>query len=195
MNSREPASAAPTGAPRPLVKSIHTESKALAYSPAAMPLATTAFMRRAPSRCVRRPPRRATSVTEAIRASGQIEPPPRLLVCSTQRRRLFVVLAACAVKRVNVYARECCGTTGLEVDRMRGAMSDHLIARPAVHAQRNLVTHRTGRKEQCSFLAEQLGDHLLQRVDGRILKRLLVADLRLAHELAHRPCGARDGIA
>jgi len=27
MNAREPASAAPTGAPRPFVKSIHTESK------------------------------------------------------------------------------------------------------------------------------------------------------------------------
>src|ERR1700731_1112009 len=49
MNSREPARAAPTGAPSPLVKSIQAESKGAAHSRAATPLATTAFRRRAPS--------------------------------------------------------------------------------------------------------------------------------------------------
>ena len=88
MNSREPASAAPTGAPSPLVKSIHAESKGAAHSRAATPLATTAFSRRAPSRWVARRWRRATSVTARTRDSGQIEPPPRLLVCSTHTRRL-----------------------------------------------------------------------------------------------------------
>ncbi len=80
--------AAPTGAPRPLVKSIHAESNGAAYSRAEMPLATTAFMRRAPSRCVESPWPRATAVTSLMRASGHTEPPPRLLVCSTQRSRL-----------------------------------------------------------------------------------------------------------
>jgi hypothetical protein len=64
-----------------------------------------------------------------------------------------------------------------------------------VHAQRDLVAHRAGRKEQRGFLAEQLGHHFLERVDGWILEGLLVADFRFAHELAHRLRRARDGVA
>ena len=52
-----------TGAPSSLVKSIHAESNGFAYSPAATPLATTAFISRASSRCVRIPCCCATSVT------------------------------------------------------------------------------------------------------------------------------------
>jgi len=70
------------------LKSIHAESNGAAHSRAAIPLATTAFMRRAPSRCVASRWRRATSVTARTRSSGQIEPPPRLLVCSTHTSRL-----------------------------------------------------------------------------------------------------------
>src|SRR5215468_1939819 len=88
MKSREPAMAAPTGAPRPLVKSIHVVSKGSAHCRAAMPEATTAFMSRAPSMWVLRRWRRAMSVTARICGSGQIEPPPRFEVCSTHTSRL-----------------------------------------------------------------------------------------------------------
>ena len=44
MKAALPASTAPSGAPRPLVKSIQTESKEAAMSLAAMPEATQAFM-------------------------------------------------------------------------------------------------------------------------------------------------------
>src|SRR2546427_314506 len=129
MNAREPAMAAPTGAPRPLVKSIHTESNGAAYSRAEMPLATTAFMRRAPSRCVESPWRRATAVTAVV------------------------------------------------------------------HAQRDLVAHRAGRQEDGGFLAQQLGHHLAEEVDRRVLHLLLVAHLGVAHEAAHVGGGAGDGVA
>ncbi len=88
MKSREPAMAAPTGAPSPLVKSIHAESKGAAHSRADTPVATTAFMRRAPSMWLTSPRRRATSVTSRIFSRGQMEPPPRFDVCSTQTSRL-----------------------------------------------------------------------------------------------------------
>ena len=63
MKSAGPARHAPTGAPSPLVKSSHALSNPPAHSAASMPLATTAFMSRAPSRCVARPVARATPST------------------------------------------------------------------------------------------------------------------------------------
>src|SRR5436309_3090524 len=92
-------------------------------------------------------------------------------------------------------ARQRRRSAGLEVDRVRGVVGDHLFAGPRVHAQRDLVAHRARGQEHRGFLAEQLGDHLAEHVDGRILELLLVAHLGVAHEAAHLPRGARDGIA
>jgi hypothetical protein len=50
MNSREPHSADPTGAPKPLLKQTETLSNRLAIAPAVDPLATAALNKRAPSR-------------------------------------------------------------------------------------------------------------------------------------------------
>ena len=64
-----------------------------------------------------------------------------------------------------------------------------------MHAHRDLVAHRAGRQEERGVLPEELRDHRLERVDGRILALLLVPDLRLAHEPAHLLRGFRDGVA
>src|SRR6267142_2643547 len=143
MKSRGPARAAPTGAPRPLVKSIHAESKGAAHSWAGTPEATTAFKRRAPSMWVESPRRRATA---------------------------------------------------LEVDRMRRLVRQQLLAVAAVHAERDLVTHGARRQEERGLLAEELGDHLLEEIDGRVFELLLVAHFRLAHEAAHVLGGLGDRI-
>ncbi len=50
-NSDDPASAEPTGAPRPLLKQTLTESNGSARSCSLSPVATEAFHKRAPSRC------------------------------------------------------------------------------------------------------------------------------------------------
>jgi len=71
------------------------------------------------------------------------------------------------------------------VDEVRGAVGQHLVARPRVHLDRDLVAHGAGGEVQRRFLAQEIGDHLLQQVHGRVLALLLVAHLGLAHEAAH----------
>src|SRR5438034_742561 len=65
-----PAIAAPTGAPRPFEKQIATVSKCRAQSRAGTPEATTAFINRAPSRCMASPCPRAQAEISATAASG-----------------------------------------------------------------------------------------------------------------------------
>src|SRR6266852_3285178 len=74
-------------------------------------------------------------------------------------------------------------------------MRDHLVTGPAVHTQRNFVAHRSRREEKRGLFSEQLRDHLLERVDRRILELLLVADLGIAHESPHLARGTRHGVA
>src|SRR5205085_1978481 len=73
MSSPDPASTAPTGAPRPLVKSIQAASKPPAYSLAGTLEATTAFTSRAPPTCARSSSPRATAQGDLVgqRAAGQ----------------------------------------------------------------------------------------------------------------------------
>ena len=84
----EPASAEPTGAPRPLEKQIETVSKCWAHSRAGLPVATTAFISRAPSRCMARLCPRAQRRIAAMLSIGWTRPPPRLCVFSRQTRRV-----------------------------------------------------------------------------------------------------------
>ena len=69
-NSRDPASAEPTGAPSPLLKQTETLSKCRAQSAAEMPVATIAFHSRAPSRCMIRPLACAQALMAWIFSSG-----------------------------------------------------------------------------------------------------------------------------
>ncbi len=69
------------------MKSSQAVSKPPAYSAADTPDATTAFISRAPSMWVRSPCSRATASTSWTDSSGQILPPPMLVVCSTETTR------------------------------------------------------------------------------------------------------------
>ncbi len=69
------------------MKSSHAVSNCPAHSWAGTPEATTAFIRRAPSRCARMPASRATASTDRICSSGQTWPPVMLVVCSSETRR------------------------------------------------------------------------------------------------------------
>ena len=70
-------------------------------------------------------------------------------------------------------------------EHVRVLLRDEHVARPAVQLQRDLVGHRRGRQEERALLAEQLGDPLLQLVDGRVFPHLLVADDRCRDGGAH----------
>ena len=71
----------------PFVKSIQTESHFAANALAGVPAATAAFIRRAPSMWVLQPCSCARSRTSSSCWRGQIVPPPRLAVCSTESKR------------------------------------------------------------------------------------------------------------
>ena len=70
-------------------------------------------------------------------------------------------------------------------DDVRVPLGDEDVARARVQLQRDLVRHRRGRHEDRRFLAEQRGDPLLQRDDGRVLPLLLVAHGGLRDRRAH----------
>jgi hypothetical protein len=103
--------------------------------------------------------------------------------------------AAVAVEGAHDDAREQTRAAALEVDQMRGAVGQDLVARTRVDLDRDLVAHGAGGQVDGGFLAEQLGHHLLQPVHGRILALLLVAHFRLAHEAPHVRGGLGQGIA
>ena len=74
---------------------------------------------------------------------------------------------------------------------VRVALRDEDVARARVQLQGDLVRERGGRQEQRRLVPEQGRGALLQRVDGRVLPALLVADLRLGDRGAH--AGGRTG--
>jgi hypothetical protein len=77
---------------------------------------------------------------------------------------------------------------------VRPLLGHDLAAGPAEHAQRGLVRHRRGRKEECRLVAEQLRHAALQLVRGRILALLLVANLGGRHRREHSARGLRHGV-
>ena len=78
-------------------------------------------------------------------------------------------------------------------DDVRGLVREDLVARPAMHQGRRDIAHRARRHEDRGFLAEQVGDALAERVHGRIVADLLVADLGARHRLAHRRASGGSG--
>ena len=81
-----PATAEPIGAPSPFEKQIDAVSKYRVYSSGFFPVATHAFINRAPSRCIFRPASSATARISAIGSTRQQAPPPRLCVFSMTTR-------------------------------------------------------------------------------------------------------------
>jgi hypothetical protein len=78
---------------------------------------------------------------------------------------------------------------------MRRAIQDHLVARPAVDGESDLVAHGAGGEVERGFLSEQLGDLVLETVHRRVLAELFVADLGGGEEAAHLGGGSRDRVA
>ena len=88
ITSREPHTSEPTGAPSPLERQNVTVSKGSAQTAAGVPVATTAFHRRAPSRCSASPCCFAACATSLSWSSGNTRPPARLCVFSTETIRV-----------------------------------------------------------------------------------------------------------
>ena len=212
MNSRDPASTAPSGAANPLVKSSHTVSQPSVISLAFTPSATAAFSSRAPSMCVAIPCRCAASVTSRSPATLQHAPPPRLAVCSTSSSvcggllRLRGRIAASTASAVN-WPRSpgsplidtpaiAPGAPASLVMMCAELVRQDLVARPAMRGDRHLVAHRPRRQEHRRLLAQQRRDPIAQRPHAGIGPGLLIADLRIQHRLLHpaRRLGLRVGI-
>ena len=77
---------------------------------------------------------------------------------------------------------------------VRVLLGEEHVARPAVELEGDLVRHRRGREEDRAVLSEQLGDALLQLVDGRILAHLLVTDDGGGDGGTHPRRRAGDGV-
>src|SRR4029077_11836302 len=73
-------------------------------------------------------------------------------------------------------------------------LRDHLVARLAEHAQRDLVRHRRRGHVDRLLLSEQLGRHRLEPVHGRVLAALLVTDLGRSDRGAHLRRGLGLGV-
>ena len=71
-------------------------------------------------------------------------------------------------------------------DDMGGLVGEDLVAGAAMHQRRRDVAHGAGRHEHRRLLAEQFGHALAQRVHGRIVADLFVADIGPCHGFAHR---------
>ena len=205
MNSAEPQSTAPRGAPRPLVKSSQTESAPAVISFAVMPAATTAFISRAPSMCVAMPLSCAIWNTADRRSSGQSVPPPRLAVCSTSRRvcggelrrfsrsEAFSVSASnwppCPFRPSDGDAGERGRCAALCGDDMRGFMRNDFVAGTAMRQDGDLVAHGAGGQEHRCLLAEQRGHAVAERMHGGVIAVLLIPHFGLDHGLLHRRGG------
>ena len=70
-------------------------------------------------------------------------------------------------------------------DDVRGLMRQDLVTRPAMHQRRRDVAHGARRHEHRGFLAEQIGHAFAEKVHGRVVAELLVANFRTRHRLAH----------
>ena len=86
IRSASPATAEPTGAPRPFEKHTETESTSAATSAGETPSATAAFQSRAPSMCSRMSCSRANAAMSRIRSGATTSPPASPTVFSTEIR-------------------------------------------------------------------------------------------------------------
>ena len=69
---------------------------------------------------------------------------------------------------------------------VRRRRTEHLVARLGVHADADLVGHRSRRDEYRRFLAKKLRRPGLEKRDGRVFTVDVVANLRFGHRTPHR---------
>src|SRR5262249_38011609 len=93
------------------------------------------------------------------------------------------------------HAREHGRAADLELIDVAARLAEHLVAGLRVGLDADLVRHRAGGDEQCGFLAEEVGDFLLEPVDRRIFAEDIVAQLGAHHGGTHAGGGAGDGVA
>ena len=68
---------------------------------------------------------------------------------------------------------------------MAGFLADHFLPLACLGENARQVTHRTRRHEQRGFTPENFGGAFLKFIDGGILDKDVVADLRIRHRTPH----------
>jgi hypothetical protein len=74
-------------------------------------------------------------------------------------------------------------------------LQQDLVTCSAMHRKGHLIAHSARGKEERRFLTQQLGDHVLQEIDGGVFALLLVAHFCFRHGPAHGGGGTGHGIA
>ena len=100
--------------------------------------------------------------------------------------------AALAAHGVDDGTRHDADAAGLRAQDVAEVLHDHGVARRHVGGDADQVAHRSRRQEHRCLVPEALGDLAAQRRHGRVAALLLVADLGIGHDLAHRR--ARPGL-
>ena len=179
------------------------------YSAGGSPLATEAFMIRAPSRWTARPSSRAAPIVAASSSRGHTAPPALRCVCSrttipagwsqsadaAAARTCSGVIRPATPVRPRAIRPEC--TASPPASKIRMCVRSSAISLrpgPRQDAQRNLVRHRRRRQEERALVAEQLGRAPLELVDGGILLGLFVAELGDGHRSEHLRGGLRRRV-
>ena len=169
-----PASAEPTGAPRPFEKQIDTVSKCWHHSARSDPAGHDGVHQAGAVQVhgqvvLVRPPRDLTDALERVNPAaaavvGVLQADqPRAHVMGVVRGadRAGDVFeaedAAVALEGPRGHAREPSDSAGFPDVDVRGRRAEQLVARLRVDADADLVGHRPGRNEHRRFLAEQLG--------------------------------------
>ncbi len=143
-----------------------------------------------------RPDRSAAAVVRVLDGDGllaRVVIPLARAQCGLER--LWREDPARAVDGQALHAPQRRDGAALVVHDVAIAIADDFVALAGQRAQRDLVRHRPGRHPDRRLLAEQLGDALLQRIDGRVFAVDVVAHLSGGHRLAHARGGLRDGVA
>ena len=190
---RSPTTREPTGAPRPLLRQTARTSAHRAVLRRAGCRSRRARSRSGRRRRARRSRgRRRTRAPRACRRCGVTAPPPKLWVFSTEIARVATKNGPMSgANIVSIVARSTGRPTQVRMVRPVNAPCAPSSARamcadasqstsspdPDQRADRQHVGHRPGGGEQRRLLAEQAGDPLLERADGRVLAVHVVADL------------------
>ena len=167
-----------------------------------MPVATTAFISRAPSRCMARLCSRAhrrdlgdalervdPAAAAVVRVLQADQPRPDVVHVVVGPDRVAQVVereqAAIPLERPRRHAREPGDPARFPDVDVRRRRAEQLVARLRVDADADLVGHRARRNEHGRLLAQQLGRPGLETLDGRVFAEDVVADLRLGHRPPH----------
>jgi hypothetical protein len=99
--------------------------------------------------------------------------------------------AAHAVEQLEQHAADRGAGAGFGDVGVRGAIEDHLVAVARPEQDPDQVALRARGEEDRGLLAEEVGGHRLEQVDGGVLAQHVVAHRRLGHEAPH--LGRRPG--